>query len=272
MLYIFSSSTAPEDLIQLNATAFTWPHRIKKVLSESDQILMGAQSVNQELLRERRTRFNEELKDMERQISEFANVGDYEEVAFHHKKLQTLQKQLVAAQETITTFNREEAAFGWAVTAYPVRKSLLSTLEPYDAIYNVALNFQKSFKRYMDGGLLDLDAEQVEEEIESIRREAYKLGSSFDNPAPKKICQSTVEKANEFTRNMPLMRVLCNKGMRDRHWDKMSEVAGFQIRPDSATTMRKMLRLDLERWLTQFEDISGTPSLHLFALNNVGWQ
>ena len=72
---------------------------------------------------------------------------------------------------------------------------------------------------------------------------------------------------------VPLIGVMCNKGMRGRHWKRMSSIAGFDLTPDSGTTLRKMLKLDLGPFMEQFEGISAagmillllyfTSSLHL---------
>ncbi len=37
----------------------------------------------------------------------------------------------------------------------------------------------------------------------------------------------------------------------------MSDIAGFDLTPDSGTTLRKMLKLELEQYMEQFEGISG---------------
>lgn len=40
----------------------------------------------------------------------------------------------------------------------------------------------------------------------------------------------------------------------------MSEIAGFDITPDSGSTLRKMLKLNLEPHMEMFEGISGAAS------------
>jgi len=55
---------------------------------------------------------------------------------------------------------------------------------------------------------------------------------------------------------LPLVSVLCNSGMRPRHWVKMSDIVGFDVTPDAGTTLRKMLRLNLYPFLPQFEEVS----------------
>jgi len=53
---------------------------------------------------------------------------------------------------------------------------------------------------------------------------------------------------------------MCNQGMRTRHWKDMSEIAGFDLTPDSGSTLRKMLKLNLESYMEQFESISGAAT------------
>ena len=55
---------------------------------------------------------------------------------------------------------------------------------------------------------------------------------------------------------MPLVSILCNTGMRARHWVRMSEIVGFDLTPDTGTTLRKMLKLNLYPYLPEFELVS----------------
>ena len=53
---------------------------------------------------------------------------------------------------------------------------------------------------------------------------------------------------------------MCNRGMRGRHWKQMSDIAGFDLTPDAGTTLRKMLKLNLEPYMEQFEGISAAAT------------
>lgn len=59
---------------------------------------------------------------------------------------------------------------------------------------------------------------------------------------------------------LPTIHIMCNPGLRDRHWEKMNEIAGFSITPDSGTSLRKMLRHKLDPYLEKFEEISTAAS------------
>ena len=44
---------------------------------------------------------------------------------------------------------------------------------------------------------------------------------------------------------LPLVAVLCNPGLRRRHWQEMSALVGTDLVPNTGTTLRKFLRLSL---------------------------
>ena len=57
-----------------------------------------------------------------------------------------------------------------------------------------------------------------------------------------------------------MIHTLCNPGLRNRHWDKMNEIVGYSITPDSGTSLRKMLKHNLDPFLERFEAISVAAS------------
>lgn len=44
--------------------------------------------------------------------------------------------------------------------------------------------------------------------------------------------------------------------MRTRHWEQMSNIVGYDLTPDSGTTLRKVLKQNLTPYLEEFEAIS----------------
>ncbi|KAF7485291.1 Hypothetical predicted protein [Marmota monax] len=60
--------------------------------------------------------------------------------------------------------------------------------------------------------------------------------------------------------------------MRARHWKQMSEIVGYDLTPDSGTTLRKILKLNLTPYLEKFEVISAGASKEFSlekAMNNM---
>lgn len=63
-------------------------------------------------------------------------------------------------------------------------------------------------------------------------------------------------KIEEFKENMPIIQTLGNPGMKERHWEKISEIVGFPIRVDETLTLAKIIDYNLEEYLPKFEAIS----------------
>lgn len=61
---------------------------------------------------------------------------------------------------------------------------------------------------------------------------------------------------------MPLIQTLFNPGLRDRHWDQISEIASLDVpfRPDSTSCLSKFLMMQLDQYVPKFESISEAAS------------
>lgn len=67
-------------------------------------------------------------------------------------------------------------------------------------------------------------------------------------------------KVEEFQEQMPLVQTLFNPGLRDRHWEKISEIVGFNLKPDDDMCLSKIVDMNLESHIPKFEGISEAAS------------
>lgn len=269
-LYLINVSSLTQEHMELNNVTFTWPSRVMPILEQNEAIIKQSKKSNQVILRERRTKFEDELLSLSTQVDELNGVGNIEEMAFYAKKVAGLMKQAQVAAETIAAFNREEQLFQWEQTQYPQRTEIMARLEPYQQLYGTVVQFQKNNKKWMDGPVQELEVEAVEAELGIMKRDLLKqLVNTFGEEAdpsgklkvPAGIAHQTIAKIEEFTQNLPIMRVLCNPGLRDRHWLRMSEICGFEIKPGPGReSLRKMLKLGPEQWLKEFAEVSDVAS------------
>ena len=67
-------------------------------------------------------------------------------------------------------------------------------------------------------------------------------------------------KVDSFKDHIPLVALLFNPGLRDRHWDEMSEIVGYPLRPDEGSNLQKFVDMNLEPFLAKFDNISEAAS------------
>lgn len=63
-------------------------------------------------------------------------------------------------------------------------------------------------------------------------------------------------KMEEFREHMPIIMTLGNPGLKQRHWDRISEIVGFPIKLDDDLTIQKVIDFGIEEFISKFESIS----------------
>jgi len=73
------------------------------------------------------------------------------------------------------------------------------------------------------GPFQQLNAEAIEQELGEMSRALYKLSKSFsDQPAPRNVADRVRRQIEKFKSYQALLNVICNPGIRDRHWKKVT--------------------------------------------------
>ncbi|KAK7080902.1 hypothetical protein SK128_017531 [Halocaridina rubra] len=75
-------------------------------------------------------------------------------------------------------------------------------------------------------------------------------------PGPLRVCALAMQQIKDFKEHLPLVAVLCNKGLRARHWKSLNKAAGFDITPNAGTSLRKVVQMELGGFLKEFEVVS----------------
>ncbi|KAJ6668326.1 hypothetical protein lerEdw1_015703 [Lerista edwardsae] len=226
-----------------------------------------------------------EIERQSRRMREFTELSDLDRMQQYVTDMRALQKRIQDADETVAFINKEEKLFNWELTEYPELEELKVQIEPYQKLFMFILKWQRTEKRWMDGAFLDLNGESMEAEVDEFFREVYKTLRFFQQKQKKAeiekkksaqrrtvvdekvdeekkdsptilMCAAVMEQIKDFKENIPLVTILCNPGMRIRHWQQMSAIAGYDLTPDSGTTLRKVLKQNLTPFLEQFETIS----------------
>ncbi|KAL8620382.1 hypothetical protein ACOMHN_013007 [Nucella lapillus] len=116
---------------------------------------------------------------------------------------------------------------------------------------------------WMNGPLLQVNAEDVEEQVQNLWRTAYKLTKLFAHPdykGPMRASATIKAKLEKFKISMPIISALCNPGIKERHWQMMSEKVGFDMTPSETTPLFEVLQMGLDKYLEDLRDISSQAS------------
>ncbi|XP_028254514.1 dynein heavy chain 7, axonemal-like [Parambassis ranga] len=80
-------------------------------------------------------------------------------------------------------------------------------------------------------------------------------------PLVMNIVTTIKAKVDDFKEHIPMVQVLCNPGLRERHWNAMSDLAGISLQPsEDQACVSYFLSMRLEQHLDSFNGISEAAS------------
>nr|XP_057908676.1 dynein axonemal heavy chain 12-like isoform X2 [Doryrhamphus excisus] len=278
----------PEDL-ELNSTVFLWPLKIGEVFELSDEVFQDAKKKGEKEMLAKRERVTLHLVKLQRRVDEFPHCSEINMMQQYMGDIKTVQTLLQEAEESIEDIHKDEVFHEWDQSYYPEVELIRQSIEPYQKLFGFILKWQRTESSWMDGSFLELDGEGMEVKVDEFYREIFKMLKYFLQKKSKAeqetkkptgsttrrrrgeeevkeespsvvLCSTVLEQVKEFKEYIPLLIVLCNPGIRDRHWKQMSDIVGYDLTPDAGTTLRKVLKQNLNPYVETFESISAAAS------------
>ncbi|KAH7442335.1 hypothetical protein KP509_03G083100 [Ceratopteris richardii] len=248
----------PEAEFRTMMLAYEWPKRVRAVIEVHTHRIQEEYEQYESMLKKKRSTFLELLESYDHHVRSFESHGEIEKAESISLEAQTLSQNMEAAQAYSESINVEEQLFGMAPTKFLQIPQMNASLDPFLKLWKIAGSFKKYEDEWMSAPFFSLDVEKVENEVTGMWKVIYKLIKQFgdDYEEPTKVALSVKASIDHFKDNLPLIRCLCNPGLRPRHFEKISEVVGFEIKGEDPTSFRQLLRLQVDEHLVKLEEIS----------------
>ena len=255
----------PKDDVFWLSTSYHWPTNVQKTLEAGGEYMIREKARAEEALRRRVDDFNLQLDRWKREVDNFAKCNFRDSMGDYAKKIKNIKEHLKGTLPLITDINTEEDMLGWEPTAFPMVREVADQLEPYDQLCTITGDFDTSYKSWMTGIVVDLNAEEIEEKVLSMWRTMYKIQKNFPEEeismyglptGPRTAASTILGKLDDFKKHLPVLAVMCNPGYRDRHYAEISEIVGFPLSTESTMSLESVLRHNLSLHLEKLSSIS----------------
>ncbi|XP_065540385.1 dynein axonemal heavy chain 3 [Lathamus discolor] len=263
MEFLMDYAFLSDDDIYLNSTIFRWPSQIEIIFDNSRYELANKRKRIEKALLERCSQFEEALESYNREVESFKKRGmmTTEEMKNNTEKFKELNKNLNNALTEYEAINKEEELLQLTKSQFPLLQTVIANKQPFEQLWTTAYSFRTKSEEWMNGSIQMLNAEEITEEVGNMWSTMYKLTKSFpDLPQPRRLAETMKFKLDKFKLHLPVLSVACNRGMRERHWEQISEIVGCEIKPDETTTLKNILDFGLSKYIDKLEPIGAAAS------------
>ncbi|XP_026560379.1 dynein heavy chain 3, axonemal [Pseudonaja textilis] len=261
--FLMDYADLPSEDIRLNSTVLHWPDGIEDIFDTSRNQLMNRREQVEIALIKRCSEFEAILEGYNKEVESFRkkDVMTMEEMKNNVEKFTELSRNLDHALLEYETINKEEELLEREKTQFPLLQTIISHKIPFEQLWVTAYHFHVKSEEWMNGPVLQLNSEEITEDVANMWRTMYKLTKTFiDLPGPKRMAENVKFKIDKFKQHLPVLSIACNHGMKDRHWEQISEIVGYEIRPDDTTSLMNMLEYGLSKYIDKIEPIGAAAS------------
>jgi len=246
---------------------YEWPKKMVDIMKEAAFKANTEHKSFEAALKAQRVDFAAKLAEYQKEVEAYDKKNDLVKRDQICAEVTALAEKLAEAVREAEYINSQEKLFGWSLTKYNHVNKMCSALDPFVTLWSCVAGFQNSFNTWMTGPFRDLNPEDVENYAGDCFRKLYKLTKTFAGVGggePRDIPQAVAEEAKNrvqaFQQYLPLIAAICNQGMRDRHWEALEKVTGFEVRPDEFTSLRRLLDQDIMDFIDKVVELSDNAS------------
>ncbi|KAM5298313.1 dynein axonemal heavy chain 8 [Ctenodactylus gundi] len=168
-------------------------------------------------------------------------------------RLQIFQANFDDLWRKFVTYSSGEQLFGLPVTDYEVLHKTRKELNLLQKLYGLYDTVMGSISGYYEILWGDVDIEKINAELQEFQNRCRKL------PKGLKDWQAFLDlkkRIDDFSESCPLLEMMTNKAMKQRHWDRISELTGTPFDVESETfCLRNIMEAPLLKNKDDIEDI-----------------
>ncbi|KAK9829119.1 hypothetical protein WJX72_004004 [[Myrmecia] bisecta] len=232
-----------------------WPNRLTAEVETAIMCLKRHRGHFLTQLQEQEKHLQLDLQSLKDEVDEFALLGEIDKVDERVGVAQDTEARLAKYSELVDLYLARERIFGMPPSEYPILAEVQKALEPYSALWSMCSDFMRCLPDWMDGPFTDIDAEAVAADCDKWYRGSAKAAKALTG-APAEVVAIMRTRLEAFQEHIPLITALRNAGLRDRHWEKISQLVGMPIKADAGFSVTRALQLQLPKHLPTIEEVS----------------
>jgi len=255
------------DDIQILYTTYNWPLNIQQYLKRSFESQSTKKKDLETLLEEDQRKLENDIIDIAKRVETLADNSLPMDFRKNVDRIAAIKRDLDTKQEVAEEINERETLLDVPHLDHLGRlEEVRANVEPLERLWAIIKTFVEKTHVWHDSSLPDVEPEEAERTADELQRALMKISKEFEKVGEKrgvakKIADSLCMEVKEFmSESIPLMLLICNPGMRDRHWKEIESITGIAIPYHDVLNMNTMLELGLQQYVKNIEDVCVSAS------------
>nr|XP_019941835.1 PREDICTED: dynein heavy chain 1, axonemal [Paralichthys olivaceus] len=217
---------------------------------EDEERFRKIQQVNQ-------NSFEEQVESLQMLIAGFGSHADIDHAHQTANEVRRISKQLKGCQAMAQTYNIRERLFGIPVTSYDHLQKLAKDLQPFKDLWTTTSEWLHRHENWINNPLSSIDPEQLERNVTEAHKTMHICIKQFkDMPGCELVATVIQGQIEDFRHYIPLIQGLRNPGMKNRHWEMLSERIQINVKPKASLTFTRCLELGLQNHVADITHVA----------------
>lgn len=236
----------PNEDFKARWMAFSWPGKIEDTLTMTETLLKADEATFVKQFKTDQEVFAEKVRSLAGNISSFSKAADLSKVNECAMEVQKVVAELKECQQAVQLFSGRERLFNLEATKFDEVNQLIKEFEPYKNIWLTAQDWIKWRQTWTNGMFSNLVSDEVEKNLSTASKNMLKAVKTFkDNPSYMALSSQLKQEIDDFKPFLPLIQALRNPGMKERHWNRLSDELSINISSESKYTLKDFVSMNL---------------------------
>jgi dynein heavy chain len=162
-------------------------------------------------------------------------------------------KELTAHKLHSDQYSYFQGVLKQPVTEYETLGEVLQDMNLKKRLWEGVRDWGAMTKNWIDTPFAEIDAGALEKEVQTYTKLGFSASKGLPgNPVGGNLSDSVAE----YKPLIPVITDLRNKALKDRHWNEIHDLIGFQIRGDTGFTLGKLIEMHVAQHSEEIQTIS----------------
>ena len=235
-----------------------WPDRIRDDLEACRMTLDQEKEGLVASLEAKVADFERRLDSATTAVDRLSTEGSMIHVVELNKKINNMTTTLTDALVESAGLAEQQTRLQLPTADYASRiRMLLENLGPFERLWGSVSTYLDARQQWYHQPVASSNPDMCERAAEGLKVAAIRVAKELPDDAEGPIAVSKKVRGEVelfLTKHMPVLALLANPGLKERHWDEMDSAVGFAIPRQADTPLEGYLRVGLEAHVASIED------------------